>query len=163
MCINDALQRLPRIENRSKNVLKSNTFRRLSDLPNPPKISEIKRQHLAAALRRINENIRNGFGLPEEMYRRNIDTTEDLLLSYAGIMHIHPLGKGTEEVLYLVQTEKCVGLLELTDHRHFDCVQSPHSSELISIHGEFIKKNISQYNNRVLHHNFLNKSKTNDN
>ncbi|KAA8395831.1 MULTISPECIES: hypothetical protein [unclassified Acetobacter] len=163
MCINNALQRLPRIEPRSKKVLKSNNYRKLSDFPDIPEISQEKRQNLVAALRLINEHISNGYGLPEEMYRTNIDTTTDNLLDYAGIMHIHPLGKGSSEVLYLVQTQKCVGLLELTDHRHFDRIQSPHSAELINIHGEFIRRNISQYNNRIFEYSWNKQSIINDN
>jgi len=163
LCINDALQRLPRIAQRSKTVLKSNNYRKLSDFPDIPEISEEKRQNLAAALKLIKENISNGYGLPEEMYRTNIDSSEDKLLDYAGIMHIHPLGKGSSEILYLVQTQNCVGLLELTDHRHFDRIQSPHSAELINIHGEFIRRNISEYNNRIFQYSWNARSIINDN
>ena len=64
-------------------------------------------------------------------------------------MHIHPLGPGTSEVLYMIQGTRSVGLLELTDHRHFDRINTPHCEELIAIHGEFIKSQLDIYNSNV--------------
>lgn len=145
------LLRLPRIEQRSKKVIKSTNYRKLTDLPDIEEISQEKSELLVASIKDITHSIINGYGLSEKYYRNNIDDPNypDKLLEYAGIMHIHPLGPGTSEVLYMIQGTKSVGILELTDHRHFDRINTPHCEELIAIHGEFIKSHLDTYNSSV--------------
>lgn len=57
--------------------------------------------------------------LPERFYRNGIDRDVDDLLQDNGIKHLH-LGCATSDVLlFLVEYEETVLLLEIADHAHF--------------------------------------------
>ena len=93
--------------------------------------AELKRE-TALAVHRFGLLIATGGLIAETYYRRNRHTTPDKLLEQTGIMHIHPRGPGTSESLFLVQYEKNVLILEVSDHSHFAI--SPLGHLLLSFH-----------------------------
>ncbi|NHT78631.1 hypothetical protein G8E10_23305 [Rhizobiaceae bacterium CRRU44] len=76
--------------------------------------------------------IQNGTPLPKWAYRRDIDTTDDALLRREGIMHLHLGSQGSNELLFLLQFEAHVTLLEISDHRHFQT--DPPGTLLVRLH-----------------------------
>lgn len=62
--------------------------------------------------------IEAGLGINEKYYRRDRHVTPDEMLD-VGYMHLHPLGPGTLQLLFLEQYEEYVLLLECSNHDHF--------------------------------------------
>lgn len=64
--------------------------------------------------------IRNGQVIEDRFYRRGIGTTSDELLRKEGIKHLHLGGQGSNCILYLIEYEEEVVLVEISDHRYLD-------------------------------------------
>lgn len=73
-----------------------------------------------------------GTPLPDRFYRKDVDVTPDALLSRTGVMHLHLAGRGSDELIYLVQFTDFVLLLEANTHAHF--ATRPAGSLLLSLH-----------------------------
>lgn len=86
----------------------------------------------AQFLNEIREAIIEGKPLPFGSYRSNHDTTPDKLLKEHGIMHLHLCNAGSKNLLYLVQYEKLVVFLEVSDHYAVD--SDPIGGNFSSIH-----------------------------
>ena len=84
------------------------------------------RADIARKLYKLGLTIQSGLPLDESFYRRDRHNTPDELLTNTGIMHLHPLGEGTNELLFLVQYETCVLFLEVSDHDHFAVLPRGH-------------------------------------
>lgn len=69
------------------------------------------------ALLDIIEYIEQGKSL-DRFYRRGIGLTRDELLEKYGVMHLHLSSKSSKALLYLVQCDSFVVLLEVNDHKH---------------------------------------------
>lgn len=105
------LLRLPSIEAKPKQVFIADTFK--VDAPDYLKLE------LAEAIDDIAQRIERGRPLLEHHYRKRRFKTPDALLDREGIMHLHPLGEGTNELLYLIQYDSWVQFLEVSNHDHF--------------------------------------------
>lgn len=105
--------KLPSIEPKPKKVLKAETYKDSIGLSS-------RRPDLATNLVTIVRCIENGYAIPEEYYRANRHDTPDELLEKLGVMHLHLDHPGCRELLYLVQFDEAVVLLEASDHIHVD-------------------------------------------
>ena len=76
--------------------------------------------------------IQDGTPLPSWAYRRDIDTTPDQLLEMHGIMHLHLGSQSSNELLFLLQFDDHVTLLEISTHKHFET--DPPGILLIKLH-----------------------------
>lgn len=76
--------------------------------------------------------IADGSPIPPRYYRRNLDKTPDTLLQRTGIMHLHLAGQGSDELVYVVQFEDFVLILETNTHAHFQ--GEPPGRALSSLH-----------------------------
>ncbi len=70
--------------------------------------------------------------IPEKFYRNRIDHTPDALLAGDGIKHLHLGGRNSDIILFLVEYEDRVVLLEVSNHQHF--ATKPAGSLLRSLH-----------------------------
>lgn len=111
------------------------------------KVADRLKPVVLSAIYDLGVRIENGFGLPEEVYRQNRDTTPDNILEKTGIMHVHPLGPGTSELLFLIQYDPIVIFLEVSDHHHFQILPPGHL--LTAVHNEAIKYAISVYESLI--------------
>jgi hypothetical protein len=92
-----------------------------------PKRVHLKELHVAVRLTDeqkqdfadLVEHIPNGTRVPERFYRNDIDTSPDELLERDGIMHLHLGGPYSRELVFLVQYDEDVMILEINDHYHF--------------------------------------------
>lgn len=57
--------------------------------------------------------------LPERFYRNGIERDSDELLIQHGIKHLHLGGATSDTILFLVEYEDKILLLEVNDHSHF--------------------------------------------
>jgi hypothetical protein len=101
--------RLSRIERKKKRVRRHEHFDVRCDLDD---------DHEAAFIELV-RCITNGERVPERFYRAGINSDTDELLERTGIMHLHLGHPGTEQLIFLVQYEDDVVLLEINDHKHF--------------------------------------------
>ena len=115
----------PRIERTPKLVLRSPNFRDHSGLV-------ASRGDLEDDLNEIIDRIGAARVLPERFYRAGIDQDGDELLEALGVMHLHLGSQASDELLFLVQYEDRVVLLEINSHKHF--VAEPKGSLLASLH-----------------------------
>lgn len=92
-----------------------------------------KRPELQDALFELIEHIREGRSVPERFYRKNRSRTPDALLESEGIMHLHLGAPSTPELVYLVQYDTHVVILEVTGHSHFRT--APPGKLLKTLHG----------------------------
>src|SRR5579885_3154179 len=104
--------RLPFIERRPKRLFQSLSWR--------DAIGLAKRPDLATELLAIRRYIVSDLELPERYYRHGRFSTPDRLLDEDGIMHLHLGSPDTPELLFLVQFERDVVLLEISSHYHFE-------------------------------------------
>lgn len=75
--------------------------------------------------------------LPERCYRNGVDRDHDELLADYGIKHLHLGGSNSDTMLFLVEYESSVLLLEIADHRAFR--DSPPGSALRSLHAHALR------------------------
>jgi len=104
--------KLPRIEGKRKRVEESPRFDKTSYFRGKP--------HLAPFVAEIYEAIESGKPLPDWAYRRDLESTPDLLLERMGVMHLHLGSKSSNELLYVYQFDDYVVFLEISSHRHFE-------------------------------------------
>jgi hypothetical protein len=97
-----------------------------------------KRPELKQAFDTILRCIRTGRSIPQEFYRANRDSTPDELLDREDVMHLHLGNPGTRELLYLIQYDDYVILLEVSDHYHFET--DPPGTILNTLHGNKVKE-----------------------
>lgn len=108
---NPALRlRLPRIEKKPKPVY-IQQFQDFAKVGQSPDLQD--------ELDDIIESIERGDGVPEAYYRAGIDRDKDGLLDDKGIMHLHLGGKNSPTLVFLVQYDDQVVLLETNSHIHF--------------------------------------------
>jgi hypothetical protein len=81
-------------------------------------------------------SIEAGLGVDEKYYRRDRHVTPDEMLE-VGYMHLHPLGLGTSQLLFLEQYEDYILLLECSNHDHFRI--KPAGVVLKRLHGAAIR------------------------
>lgn len=124
VCILTGGLRNPSIILRSLKVVLASTFK--------VQVSSDVKRETVAAVHRLGLTIMAGNPVADTYYRRNRYTTPDSLLTKTGIMHIHPRGPGTNELLFLIQYEKSVLFLEVSDHDHFAIFPSGHL--LLAVH-----------------------------
>ena len=70
-------------------------------------------------LRVLIDHINAGSLVPERFYRSGIDRDDDELLAATGIKHLHLGGRGSDVLIFLVEYDDVVTLLEINDHKHF--------------------------------------------
>lgn len=116
--------RLPKLEQKPKAVHVVDTWRDTQNILNDPE--------LADRVKHIRRCILNGTPLPSSYYRKGVDLDTDALLEAEGFMHLHLGRTNTSELLWLVQYDDHVVLLELSDHKHF--TTRPVGTLLKSIH-----------------------------
>ena len=87
-------------------------------------------------LRRIGE----GLALPDRFYRTGFGKGGDELLEIEGVKHLHLGGRNSDVLIYLVEYEHVVQLLEINDHKAF-------SSKPI---GHLLRANHSTHNDEAL-------------
>jgi hypothetical protein len=87
---------------------------------------------LEAEFNEIVDCLLEGKLIPEKYYRHRIEHSPDALLASEGIKHLHLGGRDSEIILFLVEYEDRVVLLEANDHRHF--ASKPEGSLLLSLH-----------------------------
>lgn len=103
--------RVPDIVARKKHVHRASSFR--TTLKLGPESSQFRAfQHIVTC-------IANGTPLPDGYYRSMRHGSPDELLETYGIMHLHLGDPTTNELLFLIQYEKFVVLLEISDHSAF--------------------------------------------
>lgn len=87
---------------------------------------------LEAEFNEIVDCLLEGKLVPEKYYRHRVEHSPDALLASDGIKHLHLGGRDSEIILFLVEYEDRVVLLEANDHRHF--ASKPKGSLLLSLH-----------------------------
>lgn len=98
---------LPTIEQKPKEVLFT------EPLSVVVKLTQAQEDFFAEIVAAIVE----GRELPEGAYRRSQD--RDYLLEKLGVMHLHLVHPGSEELVFLIQYPDHVLIIEIGDHRHF--------------------------------------------
>jgi hypothetical protein len=73
------------------------------------------KEDLVAFIRRIE----SGLQLPDSFYRTGVDDTPDELLAITGVKHVHLGLRGSNVLLYCIEYDTFVMLLEVNDHKHF--------------------------------------------
>lgn len=116
--------RLPSLEAKAKRVHRAKSYRVSIDLKGRP--------DLLAAYTALVRAIENGWTLPERFYRKDRHSTPDRLLEDEGVMHLHLGDQSTPELVYLMQFDNDVVLLEVSDHYHF--TTTPPGSQLYRLH-----------------------------
>jgi hypothetical protein len=102
--------RLSRIEHKPKPVFAAG-WHDFANVKNKPGLQD--------ELLAIIDSIERGHGVPDRHYRAGIDRDRDGLLEETGIMHLHLGGKDSDVLLFLIQYEDRVVLLETNTHMHF--------------------------------------------
>lgn len=107
-----------------------------------PKFKDYSRRVVAGSqyeddLNDIIDKIGGGYALPDRYYRAGIDRDEDRLLDEQGIMHLHLGGRDSDVLLFLVQYEDRVVLLEINSHKHF--TTEPKGTLLRALHDQALQ------------------------
>jgi hypothetical protein len=89
-------------------------------------------------LNELIERIGDGRLLPARFYRRGIERDDDALLEEDGIKHLHLGGADSDVLLWLVEYDDRVVLLEINSHKHFET--EPPGSLLRSLHDNFLRE-----------------------
>lgn len=82
--------------------------------------------------------IGRGNRIPAHCYRNRIDLTEDRLLEEQGIKHLHLGGASGDVILYLVEYDDFVLLLDIGSHK--DLETEPPGSVLASLHHASLRR-----------------------
>ncbi len=77
--------------------------------------------------------IANGWPVPDEFYRLEVDQNRDLLLERTGVKHLHLGGRGSDILVYLVELEDRVIMLRISGHAYLQ--DNPRGSLLQKIFG----------------------------
>ena len=124
----DAL-RSPRLALRSKRVKLVETY---SD--HTGKVVESPYREDLIDLRR---RIIGGLGIDPKFYRQNMEDSRDQLLTLFGVKHLHLGGQKSDVLIYLVEYEDYVAILEINDHKHF---RSDPVGKLLAAHKDALAK-----------------------
>ena len=89
-------------------------------------------------MKEIVARISAGRPLPDRFYRAGVDRDHDALLDALGVMHLHLGGRGSDDLLFLVQYPDRVVLLEINSHKHF--TTEPKGSLLASLHEQHLER-----------------------
>ena len=87
----------------------------------------------------LRSRITMGLELEPRFYRQDVDSTPDQLLDLLGVKHLHLGGQKSDVLVYLIEYESYVAVLEINDHKHFrtdpigDLLRS-HGSALAVLH-----------------------------
>lgn len=76
--------------------------------------------------------------VPERFYRNRIDQKPDPLLAAEGIKHLHLGGSDSDIIVFLVEYEDRVVILEISDHTRF--ASKPPGSLLLQVHKATLAK-----------------------
>jgi len=101
-----------------------------------PRQFQAVEQDLLALIRAIE----NGIPLSEDFYRQGVDSNDppDILLADHGIMHLHLGGSHSDVLVFLVQYDDGVPILEINDHKHFKT--DPPGTYLRQLHETMLKR-----------------------
>lgn len=86
----------------------------------------------------IIRSIGDGNLIPERCYRHGVDRTQDRLLDEQGIKHFHLGGADSDVILFLVEYDESVLLLEIGTHA--DLETEPPGSVLASLHQSCLRR-----------------------
>jgi hypothetical protein len=122
----DQRLRCERIEAKPKRIIMADNFRDwVGALADPQK---------ARRFNQLIDCVRDGRIVPPNFYRRGIERTPDDLLEEDGIKHLHLDEGGGDDLLFCVEYDDAVVLMETNSHRHFGT--EPPGSVLLSLHHE---------------------------
>jgi hypothetical protein len=68
----------------------------------------------------LEDHIVNGWRVPDEFYRSDIDENRDRLLEEMGIKHLHLNGRGSDIIVYLIELEDQVIFLRIANHSYLE-------------------------------------------
>lgn len=117
-------RKAPRLEAKPKTVHKSGSWADHTRIARQPPYCD--------DLLHIIDCIEHGRTLPPRYYRKNVDTTTDQLLDVVGIKHLHLGGQNSNVLLFLIELDTHVVLLEINDHKNF--YKKPIGGTLLSTH-----------------------------
>lgn len=83
-------------------------------------LGALRNHHLRSEFHDLEDCIINGWVVPEEFYRIDIDLNRDRLLAETGIKHLHLNGRGSETIVYLLELPDQVIFLRIADHRYLE-------------------------------------------
>lgn len=66
------------------------------------------------------DHLTNGWQVPDVYYRLDVDKNKDLLLETTGVKHLHLGGRGSNVLVYLVETEDSIFILRIADHAYLE-------------------------------------------
>lgn len=81
----------------------------------------------------LEDHIVNGWEIPDRFYRIDVDKNKDLLLDLTGVNHLHLDGRGSDIIVYLIETETTVFILRIAGHAYLE--DDPRGSLLRKRHG----------------------------
>jgi hypothetical protein len=81
----------------------------------------------------LEDHIANGWEVPDAFYRLDIGKNRDRLLHETGIKHLHLGGRGSNEIVYLMELDDRVIMLRIDGHEHLE--DEPRGSILSRILG----------------------------
>lgn len=76
--------------------------------------------HLKLQFNELLDHIENGWEVPDVFYRLDVDKNKDLLLELTGVKHLHLGGRGSDTLVYLIETEKVVFILRIAGHPYLE-------------------------------------------
>jgi hypothetical protein len=68
----------------------------------------------------LQDCIHNGWEVPDEFYRLDVDKNRDLLLHETGIKHLHLGGRGSDTLVYLIELKDRVIILRIAGHAYLE-------------------------------------------
>jgi hypothetical protein len=68
----------------------------------------------------LEDHIENGWTVPDEFYRLDVDQNRDRLLDETGIKHLHLNGRGSDAVVYLIELDDKVIFLRIANHAYLE-------------------------------------------
>jgi hypothetical protein len=77
--------------------------------------------------------IENGWPVPDEYYRFDVDKNRDSLLRATGVKHLHLDGRGSDIIVYLVELPDKVIALLIANHQYLE--DNPRGSLLRRLFG----------------------------
>lgn len=66
------------------------------------------------------DHFENGWVIPDRFYRLGVDKDKDLLLEMTGVKHLHLGGRGSDILVYFVETEDTVFILRIAGHAYLE-------------------------------------------
>jgi hypothetical protein len=122
--------RCERFQERPKDVFRGSTYAdHTKTVASDPRLLD--------DLEEITDCIERGRPLDRRFYRSGLEIDEDPLLEAEGIKHLHLGNMGSDVLLFAVEYQDRVVLLEVNTHKHFRT--EPKGSVLLSLHRQCLK------------------------